>query len=55
MKIGQLTLLAALLCFSKAYIAPGYVDDWDEVQYQNYETIETYIPPAYPLEHVDVY
>jgi len=31
------------------------VEDWEEVNYQTYETIETYLPPAYGVEHVNVY
>lgn len=30
-------------------------DEWDEVDFLEYETVETVIPPAYPVEHVDVY
>ena len=40
--------------FSIVY-SPQYVEDWEEVDYQTYETIETYMPPAYGVEHVDVY
>ncbi len=31
------------------------MEDWEEVNYQTYETIETYLPPAYGVEHVNVY
>ncbi len=30
-------------------------EDWDEVNYKSYETVETIVPPAYPVEHVEVY
>ena len=30
-------------------------DGWDEIDYRTYETVETVVPPAYPVEHVEVF
>lgn len=29
--------------------------EWDEIEYQTYNTVETVVPEAYPVEHVEVY
>jgi hypothetical protein len=33
-----------------AVVQPG----WDDVEYERYQTVERVVPPAYPVEHVDV-
>lgn len=30
-------------------------EEWDEVDFRSYEMVETVVPPAYPVEHVDVF
>lgn len=54
MKFCKAILLSLAVVSISARTVPAQ-EDWDEVNYQNYETVETYLPPAYPLEHVDVF
>jgi len=55
MKFCNILLLTVALAISVSARPQIVTEDWDEIEYENYETIETYIPQAYPLEHVDVY
>lgn len=54
MKFCKALLLALAVATCSARVTAPQ-ENWDEVNYETYETIETYLPPAYPLEHVDVF
>jgi hypothetical protein len=54
-KSATLFAIFCLIGLSKSAVSPNYYDDWDEVNYETFETIETYLPPAYGVEHVEVY
>ncbi len=53
--LATLFAICCVVVLATSRVAPSYQEDWEEVNYQNYETVETYLPPAYGVEHVDVY